>query len=209
MTQTTSRAERKKAELRREIVDAAFNCFSERGYHATGIADIAAVLGIGHGTFYRYFENKRDIIEHVIDDLVGRIIGALATENAPDAANTLGEYRAQVERIAEALPRIFFDDPRVPRLLLLEATGVDADLTQRMYDLLDSSIDLTAGYLGYGVEYGYLRADLDVANTAQAINGMMLASAIHGLRTGDATAGQALNTSIQRLMFDGIGNPER
>lgn len=205
MTKATSRAERKKAELRREIIDAAFDCFAERGYHATGIADIAAALGIGHGTFYRYFENKRDIIEHVIDDLVGRVIGALVTENAPDAANTLDEYRAQVERIADALPRIFFDDPRVPRLLLFEATGVDADLTQRMYALLDSSIALTAAYLEHGVECGYLRADLDVANTAQAINGMMLASAIHGLRTGDAAAGRALNTSIQRLMFDGIG----
>ncbi|XGU21999.1 TetR/AcrR family transcriptional regulator [Rhodococcus sp. 3Y1] len=68
-------------------------------------------LGIGHGTFYRYFENKRDIIDHVIDDLVAKIISALATENAPDAASTLDEYRAQVGRIAEALPRIFFDDP--------------------------------------------------------------------------------------------------
>jgi AcrR family transcriptional regulator len=204
MTEATTRAERKKAELRREIIDAAFDCFAERGYHATGIADIAAVLGIGHGTFYRYFENKRDIIEHVIDDLVGKIIGALAMENAPDAANSLDEYRAQVARIAEALPRIFFDDPRVPRLLLFEATGVDADLTQRLYGLLDNAVALTADYLEHGVERGYLRADLDVPATAQAINGMMLASAIQGLRTGDAAQAQSLNTAIQRLMFDGI-----
>src|SRR5581483_1391867 len=52
---TMSLAERRKAELRREIIDAAFTCFAENGYHATGIADIAARLGIGHGTFYRYF----------------------------------------------------------------------------------------------------------------------------------------------------------
>ena len=65
-----TRAERKKQELRREIVEAAFECFTERGYHATGIADIAARLGIGHGTFYRYYENKRDIVDHVITDLI-------------------------------------------------------------------------------------------------------------------------------------------
>ena len=118
-----TRAERKKAELRREIIDASFECFAQRGYHATGIADIATTLGIGHGTFYRYFENKRDIIDHVIDDLVAKIISALATENAPDAASTLDEYRAQVGRIAEALPRIFFDDPRIPRVLLFETNG--------------------------------------------------------------------------------------
>ncbi|MER2244293.1 TetR family transcriptional regulator, partial [Rhodococcus sp. (in: high G+C Gram-positive bacteria)] len=128
MTKAMTRAERKKAELRREIIDASFECFAKRGYHATGIADIATTLGIGHGTFYRYFENKRDIIDHVIDDLIAKIISALAVENAPDAANTLDEYRAQVGRIAEALPRIFFDDPRIPRVLLFETTGVDADL---------------------------------------------------------------------------------
>ncbi|WP_323794052.1 TetR/AcrR family transcriptional regulator, partial [Nocardioides sp.] len=80
-----SRVEQRKAELRREIVAASFDCFAEKGYHATGIADIAARLGIGHGTFYRYFANKRDIVEHVIDDLIARILAALGDENAPDA----------------------------------------------------------------------------------------------------------------------------
>jgi AcrR family transcriptional regulator len=195
-----TRAERKKAELRREIIDASFECFAERGYHATGIADIATTLGIGHGTFYRYFENKH----HVIDDLIAKIISALAVENAPDAANTLDEYRAQVGRIAEALPRIFFDDPRIPRVLLFETTGVDADLTGRMLDLLDQSASLTAAYLHHGVECGYLRADLDVDNTAQAVNGMMLASAIQGLRADSSVDCTTLNQAISRLMFDGI-----
>lgn len=204
VTKAITRAERKKAELRREIIDASFECFAHRGYHATGIADIATVLGIGHGTFYRYFENKRDIIDHVIDDLIAKIIGALATENAPDAANTLDDYRAQVARIAEALPRIFFDDPRIPRVLLFETTGVDADLTGRMLDLLDQSAALTAAYLHHGVKCGYLRTDLDVASTAQAINGMMLASGIQGLRAPTPVDCSALNQAITRLMFDGI-----
>ena len=66
-TMAASRAAQRKAELRREIVAASFDCFAERGYHATGIADIAARLGIGHGTFYRYFENKRDLLVKVIE----------------------------------------------------------------------------------------------------------------------------------------------
>ena len=62
-----TRAERKKAELRREIIDASFECFAQRGYHATGIADIATTLGIGHGTFYRYFETKEDVFRAVVE----------------------------------------------------------------------------------------------------------------------------------------------
>ncbi|WP_278259202.1 TetR/AcrR family transcriptional regulator [Nocardioides convexus] len=108
-----SRLERRKAETRAEIIEAAFTCFAEQGYHATGIADIAARLGIGHGTFYRYFQNKRDIVEHVVDDLIGRIVEALGADNAPDAVSTLEDYRAQTERIGTALSRIFSDDPRM------------------------------------------------------------------------------------------------
>ncbi|GAB4585178.1 TetR/AcrR family transcriptional regulator [Nocardia sp. IFM 10818] len=204
MTKPSSRIERRKAELRQDIIDTAFACFAEKGYHATGIADIAAELGIGHGTFYRYFANKRDIIDHVIDDLAARIIEALGTDNAPDAADTLESYRAQTERIGTALIGIFLEDQRVAQLLLFQATGIDAELTMRLYGLLDSADALTAGYLEHGVEQGYLRADLDTANTAKAVTGMILAAIIHGLRDPDMTAVEGLGQAIRRLLIDGV-----
>lgn len=205
---TQTRAERKREETRREIIDAAFHCFAERGYHGTGIADIAAYLGMGHGTFYRYFQNKRDIVDHVIDELLGRVISALTTDNAPDAANTLEEYRAQVTRIADALTEIFYTDPRIPRFLLAGATGIDPELNQRMFGVLDTAAALTAGYLEHGVESGYLRADLDVEYTAQAINGLIIAGLLVGVRSQPVhsmTPEHArLNNAIQRLIFDGV-----
>nr|WP_280417375.1 TetR/AcrR family transcriptional regulator [Nocardia carnea] len=204
MTKPQTRAERRKAELRRDIIDTAFVCFAEKGYHATGIADIAADLGIGHGTFYRYFSNKRDIIDHVIDDLAARIVEALGTDNAPDAASTLDEYRQQIERIGDALTRILLADRRVAQLLLFHAPGIDDELTQRLYGLLDTADALTAGYLEHGVELGYLRADLDTRNTARAVTGMLLAGVVHGLRDPDEQAIAALNEAIRRLLIDGV-----
>ncbi|WP_436699256.1 TetR/AcrR family transcriptional regulator [Nocardioides sp. BYT-33-1] len=202
-TEGLSRLERRKAETRREIIEAAFTCFAERGYHATGIADIAARLGIGHGTFYRYFENKRDIVEHVIDDLVGRIVEALGAENAPEAVTTLEGYRAQTERIGTALARIFSDDPRVPQLLL-SAAGIDDAMRERMLDLFDTTTPLTAAYLEHGVRLGYLRADLDVEPTAQAINGMILGSVLAGLRDSAPERQARLSAAIRAVMYDGI-----
>jgi AcrR family transcriptional regulator len=202
--QSVSRAERKKQELRREIIDAAFDCFAEHGYHATAIADIATRLGIGHGTFYRYFTNKRDIVDHVVDDLVGRIAGALTAENAPDAAASLDDYRAQSARIGESLARIFGEDPRVARLLLLDAPGIDNAMAERILDLFEVAANLTAAYLSHGVELGYLRADLDVATTANAINGMILASAIATLRNPGPEHQRRLSEAVRRVMYDGI-----
>ncbi|MGK8512455.1 TetR/AcrR family transcriptional regulator [Nocardia asiatica] len=204
MTKPSTRAERRKAELRQEIIDTAFVCFAEKGYHATGIADIAGHLGIGHGTFYRYFSNKRDIIDHVIDDLAARIIAALGTENAPDAATTLDEYRAQIDRIGGALTEILLADRRVAQLLLFHATGIDDELTQRLYGLLDTADALTAGYLDHGVELGYLRADLDTRNTARAVTGMLIAGIVHSLREPDEAEIAGLNQAIRRLLVDGV-----
>lgn len=199
-----SLAERRKAETRREIITAAFDCFAERGYHATGIADIAARLGMGHGTFYRYFENKRDIVEHVITDLIERITTALSAENAPTAVATLEDYRVQTERIGTVLAGILLEDPRIPRMLLLEAPGIDSDMADRVLGFHESAAELTAGYLRHGVELGYLRSDLDVNGTARAINGMILASILAGIATPDAREQRRLSEAIRRVMYDGI-----
>jgi AcrR family transcriptional regulator len=199
-----TRVERRKLETRREIIEAAFDCFSERGYHATGIADIAARLGIGHGTFYRYFENKRDIVEHVINDLIERVLQALTAENAPDAVSTLEDYRTQSARIGESLGRIILEDPRIPRMLLLEAPGIDPAMGERILDFFELAATLTAAYVQHGVELGYLRADLDVDGTARAINGMILGSALAAARNPAPDDQRRLSEAILRVMYDGI-----
>jgi AcrR family transcriptional regulator len=201
----TSWAERKKEALRTEIVDAAFDEFAERGYHQTGIADIAKRLGIGHGTFYNHFSNKREILEHVVDEVVEKITAALEAENAPEAATTLEEYREQSHRIAAALTAIIEADPRVARMLLLEATSIDPEMTARLLGLLEEGGRVSAGYLQNGVDRGFLRSDLDVEVTADAIVGMILAAALRSLRTPlDLEDRRRFDEGIIRLLTDGI-----
>jgi AcrR family transcriptional regulator len=200
-----TRAERRKLELRSEIVDAAFAEFAERGYHQTGIADIARRAGIGHGTAYLHFKNKRDIVEQVVDDLVRRIMEALAAENAPDAATTFEEYVEQCARIARAFEAIFTEDTRVTRMLLLEATSVDPELTERVMGLLDVGARLVAGYLENGMRRGYLRHDIDVSSTSDAVVGMIIAGALRSLRSaGDAERRERFGAAVIRLLVEGV-----
>src|SRR5690606_36741340 len=129
---------------------------------------------------------------------------ALGTENAPDAATSLDEYREQLDRIGTALTRILIEDRRVAQLLLFHATGIDDELTERLYGLLDTADMLTAGYLEHGVELGYLREDLDTVNTARAVTGMLMAGVVHGLREMDEAGIAALNEAIRRQLIEGV-----
>ena len=51
---------------REEIINAAHKCFVTKGFHATGMADIAREFGMSAGHIYNYFPSKTAIIEEVI-----------------------------------------------------------------------------------------------------------------------------------------------
>jgi AcrR family transcriptional regulator len=203
--QTLSRAERNRQQLRADIIQAAFEEFSARGYHQTAISDIAKRLGIGHGTFYRYFENKRDILEHVINDVSARIMAALTAENAPTATASLEDYREQTARIAKRLTEILGQNPAMARMMLFEATSIDPQMTERLLALLDWAGQFTAAYMENGVRLGFFREDLDTEATGHAVVGMILASVLRYLRAPDNRDEQKrLGEAIQRLLVDGI-----
>ncbi|HKT01563.1 MAG TPA: helix-turn-helix domain-containing protein [Rugosimonospora sp.] len=190
---------------REEIIAGALKVFAERGYHKAGIADIARELGLGHGTFYRYFANKRDIAEHVMRYAGRRILAAIASES-PEAAGTAAEYHAQLQRIGRALYDLLIDDPQLSRIFFFEASGVDQELTERMLQGTDQFGAVTELYLRNGVAKGFLRADLDIPVTARAINGMILAGALAAFRAEDpAGVRDRWVTSVADLIIGGAG----
>ena len=50
-------------ERRHHIMDAAYRCFSRKGFHQTTMRDIYAEAGLSAGAIYHYFSSKEEIIE--------------------------------------------------------------------------------------------------------------------------------------------------
>src|ERR1700740_630418 len=74
------RWERRKQARAPEILDAALACFSEKGFAATRMEDIARRAGISKGTIYLYFDSKQAVFKALAQRVVGsRVaeIGAL------------------------------------------------------------------------------------------------------------------------------------
>jgi AcrR family transcriptional regulator len=199
-----SYAERRKLQLREEIIDAAIEVFAESGYHDAGVADIAKRVGIGHSTFYRHFDNKRAVLDEVINTVIQRAATALAAENAPRAAETLAEYRGQVSRIASGLADIS-SDLNVVRLILMAAASIDTDLRERVDALFDFAVTFATGYYEHGRDRGYVRPDVDPTATARAVVGMIFGLAMIGINPTLGDDGRANSVAAAtRLLLDGI-----
>lgn len=54
-------------EMQNGIMDAAMQVFTERGYHAATIADVAKAANLGKGTLYLYFKNKEAMTEAMVE----------------------------------------------------------------------------------------------------------------------------------------------
>jgi AcrR family transcriptional regulator len=52
---------------RRQIIDAAYQCFARKGFHQTTMRDIYQETGLSAGAVYHYFDSKEAIIQASLD----------------------------------------------------------------------------------------------------------------------------------------------
>jgi len=62
------------------ILAAATRVFADKGYSAASITEIARAADVSDGLIYKYFSNKRDLLEQVLTNFYERIIAELATK---------------------------------------------------------------------------------------------------------------------------------
>lgn len=62
--------------MKQKIISAAKSAFSEYGYFSTRTVDITERAGISEGNFYRYFNNKDEVLRIVITDMLTQLYQA-------------------------------------------------------------------------------------------------------------------------------------
>lgn len=205
----TTRKESAVAKKRRmEIMMAAYKVFSEKGYHATRVEDIAAELNIGYGLFYRYFENKMDVFIEVINSIIARVSQGIMVEMVSSRPKTHEEFRQYYGRLAERLIDILTEDPYLSKFLFYEALGIDEEINQKVYNALDLFGKFEASHIKKGIREGFLREDIPIEETALAVNAMILEGARRiMLSKNKAKAKRLWTDAVLNLMLRGIEKP--
>ena len=59
---------------REEIIDTSARVFARQGYHATGIAELCTVNGLGKGAFYHYIASKEELLAAIHDRVMDEVM---------------------------------------------------------------------------------------------------------------------------------------
>jgi AcrR family transcriptional regulator len=124
-TLNDGRTPRRKPESLAKIKRAARKLFVERGYHATRPQDIAREAGLGHGTFYLHFPDKRACFLSFVEDARQELDAHVRAR--------VGEHQTLEELIANTLHAIFEYTQSHPGVLgaaLADEAIIDAEGAQ-------------------------------------------------------------------------------
>ena len=145
-----------------EIIQAALEVFTDRGFAATKLEDVAKKAGVTKGTIYLYFENKEALFKALIR---GTIVPVIAQGEAIAQAFT-GSARDLFEKLVREYWRLVGETAlaSIPRLMIAEA-GNFPQLARFYYqEVITRGHRLMAGVLERGIKAGeFKQVDLAVA----------------------------------------------
>ena len=151
-----SRREMDKLRHRRQMLAAALDLFSVKGYHNVSMHEIAGKAEFAIGTLYKFFKNKEDLYKALImekADEYHRILSdVLSKEN--DTLVVIGDYIA-------AKAEIFANNVATLRLYFAETRGasfnIKAGLDQDIRKLYDEMVEQLASTMKRGIDRKVLK----------------------------------------------------
>src|SRR5438094_8450128 len=113
-------------ERRAQLVQAAREVFNTKNYHDATVDDITRAAGVAKGTFYLYFEEKREIYYELVRTFLQHVkdIGASVAREV----HTPQEFFGRCEQAAQELVRVFLEHHKLARLTYRESMSLDPEL---------------------------------------------------------------------------------
>jgi AcrR family transcriptional regulator len=146
------RATKLRTTRRGEILKAAQEVISRRGYQATSVADVIEAAGISRGTFYLYFDGIDVLFYELVDTFATELMGRIRPVRLEDG-NPVEQLHSNLTRVVDLL----FDKRDLTVILLREAIAFNETVDQKLNRLYQFLLKNIAGALRNGAEWGLTR----------------------------------------------------
>ena len=162
------RTKEEAAKTRQDLLDAALQVFSQQGYQAARLQDIAREAGVTRGAIYHHFGSKAELFNTLMDEASAQESGVM--EAAIAEGGSLVEIMARILRYSLALLE---EDQRLRQIFELSSVkaGNDPELAEvqrKRAEQTELLVGGTAAIMAQGIANGELRAGLDPETVARA-----------------------------------------
>jgi AcrR family transcriptional regulator len=190
-------------ESRARLVKAARTVFEEDGFLDARITDISAAAGLGHGSFYTYFNSKEEIFGTLMDEVFSEAYysstsGAGLFREDPAAAIAAANQRSYEFRIKNRRILRIFD----------EVASIHPEFTAIRARLRKEFLESYTGALKSLQEQGAMRSDIDPYHAAAALGAMVDESLRWWLGRGEAHDEAVALATVQKIWVRGLGIDE-
>jgi AcrR family transcriptional regulator len=177
-----------------QILQAARECFLEKGYFATKMDEIAEASELSKGGIYFHFDSKKDIFRSLVEREYDRAMEFIeeVVDSDTDIATMIADLgRHFTQRFAST------DAPRF-QAIIVEMGLRDEEIRQMLLQLQQNYIDRLADVLEQGIDNGQLK-EVDPKSAA-----LLLKAIIDGIQASygigyDPDVNSLVQTSMQIL----------
>ncbi len=191
----------------RQILECAKKVFAERGFHAASISHICAEAGIGRGTLYQYFPNKKSVFTALLRETAERVRAFMLERRGQMRLPRPEKLRREAvitwtgDRLRELIA-VAFADERMLRIILREAVGLDMDVEHILSEIDDGLIAIVEQDLRASIDTGIVRP-LDPHVAATLIVGGVEKLLVGALRADGPIDLDAMAQEIARMHLIG------
>lgn len=191
-------------DLKTQILDAAEQLFTDHGYAATSIRNIADLAGVNPALVHYYFGNKHALLKAVLQHSLEPMVKALANLKTRESAS--------VEDIAALLIPMAAAHPNIPRLMTREVLLPGGEMQDYFLEHLAPQLGgALPALLKREKKAGKLRADIDPAYAALMVLAVCffpfiarsLAEPVFGINLGTDGA-DTLTQNVSELLKRGL-----
>jgi TetR/AcrR family transcriptional regulator len=197
------RREREKLRQRQEMLDAALELFSEKGFHNASMHEIARKSEFAIGTLYKFFKNKQDLYKALLLEKSNEFHEAItAAIEEPD------EETEKLRNYVRAKGQLFRDNLSVVRLYFGETRGagfnIMAGLDREIRERYDHVLEALASVFRRGIKRKRFMRIADPYSLAVAIESLTNAFLFLWLEAPERHPYPEDPDTILNILFEGL-----
>jgi AcrR family transcriptional regulator len=188
-------------ETRSKILQSALSLFGQRGYDATGVAEICTAAAVSKGAFYHHFSSKQAVFIDLLEDWLKAVETDLrnAMEGAPNVTEGLLSMAARTRNVFSAA------DGRLSIFLEFWAQArKDPEIWRRAIEPFRMYREIFAAIVQRGIQEGSLRP-VDPGLVAQTLVSLAVGIIMQGVFDPQGAEWDRVVLDAIRLFIDGIG----